>query len=95
VKLWNVEISGTVLACFLDAATSVTTLAIAHCALEARREGHGAIDFAASLQRNTQIRKLSLDDLEDIFLSPILRRLASNSHVKELELNLNSPCRNM
>jgi hypothetical protein len=58
------------------------------CDMEASEKEQDMIDIAASIQRNTQIQKLSLKYLDEDFLSPILSSLASNSSVKELALLL-------
>ena len=55
VKLASVDVSGTSLACFLDAATSVTDLCIHGCELEETWRDKGVTDLAASFQRNTRI----------------------------------------
>jgi hypothetical protein len=86
VKLVFVKVSGTALADFLDAASSVTTFGIHDCRMEASERDQGVIDLATSLQRNRWIRTLSLHALGDAYLCPILRGIASNSHLKELEI---------
>jgi hypothetical protein len=91
VELHCSHVSGTALACILDAATSVTTFKIFRLPMEASERRQGAIDLAASMQRNTRIRKLSLTNLDDVYLCPILSSLASNSHVKKLVINLRYP----
>jgi hypothetical protein len=86
VKLKCAEVSA--LAGFLDAATSVTTLEVNRCNMEASELHQGVIDLAASIQRSTRIRKLILISLGDVYLCPILKSLAYNSHLKELVISL-------
>jgi hypothetical protein len=93
VRLFYVEVSGTALAGFLDAATSVTTFELHDCSMDAAEREQGVIDLAASMQRNTRVRKLSLCYLDDVYLCPILSGLATNSHVKELEFRRDDPSR--
>jgi hypothetical protein len=93
VTLSHVQFAATALAHFLDAATSVTTLEMRGCCMEASDREQGVIALAAAIQRNVHIRKLSLIDLDFVCLSPILDGLASNSHVKELEMCLRNPSR--
>jgi hypothetical protein len=88
VKLRNVDVSGAALARFLDMATSVTTLDLENCHMDASQQEQGMMDIAAAIQRNTWIRKLSLNHFAEYFLRPILSSLASNSSVKELEIRL-------
>jgi hypothetical protein len=88
IILSRVQVSGTVLAGFLDAATSVTDLCIHGCEMEEAERDQGVIDVAASIQRNTRIRKLRLTLLDGVYLCPILSSLASNSHVRKLEIGL-------
>jgi hypothetical protein len=87
VELGVVQFSGTALASFLDEATAVTTFEMGACVMEASEQDQGMINLKASIQRNTRIRKLSLG-LRDDLLFPILRSLAFNSSVKELEIYL-------
>jgi hypothetical protein len=54
VKLAHVQIAGTSLACFLNAATSDTTFEIFVCTVEASERDQGLIDLAAAFQRNTR-----------------------------------------
>jgi hypothetical protein len=88
LSLWNVHVSGNVLADFLDTATSVTDLGIHGCEMKIAERGKGVIDLAASIQRSTWIRKLSLSYLLGFYLCAILDSLASNSHVRELVIGL-------
>jgi hypothetical protein len=90
VRLMSTEVSGTELARFLDAATSVTKFEISRCKMKASERKQGMIDLAAAIQRNTNIRNLALKDLEDIYLCPILSSLASNPHVNELEIEMSA-----
>jgi hypothetical protein len=77
------RLSGDSMAAFLDAATSVTTLTMERCIIEAPG---GALGVAAALQRNTNIQQLKLDYLDETDLIPILTGLASNTTLQELQL---------
>jgi hypothetical protein len=93
VTLSRGKLAGSVIAGFLDVVTSVTTFGIYDCVVEESKRDQGVIDLAASIQRNTRIRTLSLSYLDDSYLCPILSSLASNSHAKELEVCLRNPSR--
>jgi hypothetical protein len=79
------KLSGNSMASLLDTATSVTMLAIFCCYMEAPgSEGEHAMVNA--LQRNTNIQRLQLMWINEIYLIPILRSLACNTGVRELAL---------
>jgi hypothetical protein len=54
--------------------------------MEASEREQGARQLSAALQRNTNIRTLSLVWLDAIYVLPIVQSLVSNTSVKELEL---------
>jgi hypothetical protein len=54
--------------------------------MEAHEQERGAQELAAALQRNTNILTLSLGDVEDVFLLPILSGLELNTHIETLIL---------
>jgi hypothetical protein len=62
VQLSRLRLSGDSMASFLDNATSVTTLDIYDCGMEAPG---GALAIAAALQRNTNIQRLELCHLDE------------------------------
>lgn len=86
VSLSGLRLSGTSIASFLDSATTVTSLRFINCGMEASERERGSLELAAAIQRNTNIRHLTLTALHDVYLLPILSSLVSNSIVKELAL---------
>jgi hypothetical protein len=83
VDLWFVRLSGDSMASFIDTATSVTDLQIKKCSMEPTG---GALAVAAALQRNTNIQRLKLSELDAADLIPIVSSLAANTGVKALGL---------
>jgi hypothetical protein len=82
----NIRVLGVSIASFLDAATFITRFHLLDVRMEAHEQERGAEEIAAALQRNTHIRTLSLGNLNDVYMLPILRGLTTNSHVNELDL---------
>jgi hypothetical protein len=83
VHLEYLKLYGDSMASFLGSATSITTLHMCRCGIEAPG---GALAVAAALQRNKHIQRLELRYLDEIYLIPILNNLGSNTSVKELSL---------
>jgi hypothetical protein len=83
VDLYRLRLSGDSMASFLDRATSITTLKIWSCGMEAPDD---ALAVAAAVQRNTNIQLLELGELDDASLILILSSLACNTSVRELRL---------
>jgi hypothetical protein len=84
VILYKVRVSGASIASFLDAATFLTKFDLLNVRMEAHEQVQGAQELAAALQRNTNIRWLSLKNVKDVYLLPILSGLAANTHIKKL-----------
>ena len=87
----NLRLSGTSIASFLDNTTSVTTFELFNCDTEASERDQGVRELSSAFQRNTNIRKLMLECLDDIYMLPIFGSLQTNSHVKELVLRMSNP----
>jgi hypothetical protein len=87
VNLMNIQVPGASIASFLDSATSVTTLLLENVNMEVNGQVRGAQELAAALQRNTNIRRLDLCKLNDVYMVPILSGLATNNHVNTLILD--------
>ena len=81
VELWGLRLP-TDISTFVDNASSITSFCIDGCDMGPVEREQGASDFAAALQRNTNIEALSLRELEDIYAIPILESLGSNTSVK-------------
>jgi len=77
----NVELHGlnlpTDISTFIDNASSITSFEISFCDIE-----QGGRSLAAALQRNTNIKTLTLSSLTDIYTVPVLEGLRSNAAVK-------------
>jgi hypothetical protein len=88
VKFYFLQLPGDWFAAFLDAATSVTELEMD--LMDVRRHTDdrpgGTLAIANALQRNTQIRRLKLVSLDEMYLIPIVSSLISNTTLKELAL---------
>jgi hypothetical protein len=84
VLLECLQLSGGLVAAFIDTATSVATLELGFCHF-------GAIPVAAILQRNTNIQRLDFYELDEMCLILIVNSLAFNTSVKELEFRLDFP----
>jgi hypothetical protein len=82
MTFYNLQLSGASMAAYLDTAPSVTTLCIHGCGMEAPG---GVLAVADALQRNTNIQRLQLEWLDEMYLVPILNSLAFNTSLKELE----------
>jgi hypothetical protein len=70
----HVQISGDLMARFLDTATPIRELQFDSCHVEAPTD---ALAIAAALQRNTNIKLLILWALDEVFIVPLLNSLAS------------------
>ena len=81
MKLHKLQLSGDSFASYLDNATSVTTLQMEECHMEAP---DGALGIADALQRNMNIQQLTLAGLAETDLIPIVTSLAANTSVREL-----------
>jgi len=79
--------SGELVSSFLDNATSLTLFKLACCAMNTQAAGR----IAASLQRHTNLQKLSLSELQDSPFTLILQGLETNSCLQSLELNVGDP----
>ena len=77
--------SGEIISSFLDTATSLTEFGLCDCIMTTQ----GAGRIAASLQRITNLRTLSLSDLEETRLTRILQGLEMNAFLQSLSLSLN------
>jgi hypothetical protein len=82
VGLIDLQLSGNSLASFIDTATSVSTLEISECGMDASAGAR----VAAALQRNTSVQRLILGVHDEMFIIPILSSLAYNKSVRELVL---------
>jgi len=71
---------------FLDAASSLKTFILRHCAFEPIEQYQGATNLGAALQRNGNIQSLELKALHDPYLPIIFRSLESNSTLRNLSL---------
>jgi hypothetical protein len=91
-SMLNVEfnallLSGDAMASFIDSAPSLTELSIRTCDMVAPG---GVLAVAAALRRNTNIQRLKLVWLDEMYVIPIVRSLTSNTTVKTLYLDVES-----
>ena len=70
---------------FVDTASSITTLVLKNCIMEAVEREQGARDLAAALQRNTNIKTLELVCLDAFYTTTILQSLRANTCLKSFE----------
>jgi len=73
---------------FVDTASAITFLSLEKCDFAPTEREHGIRDLAAALQRNTNIKHLTLGiDLEEnCYAIPILQALQSNDALRNLEI---------
>jgi hypothetical protein len=88
VAFRNLQLSGDSVTTFIDAAASVRSFELWDCDMEAPGS---ALAVAAALQRNTNIRRLILCFLDDMYLLSILNILAFTTTVKELRVGCYGP----
>jgi hypothetical protein len=88
VDFSNAQLSGGLMASFLDTTTSIKVLEIRSCSMETPAD---ALTIASALQRNTNIERLELWYQNEMSLVPFLNGLVSNSSVKELCLEWDEP----
>jgi hypothetical protein len=81
VQFYDLQLSGNAFASFLDTATSVRTLKLLNCGMEAPGGVHA---IAAALQRNTNIERLQLQVQNEMDLNTILSSLAYNTSVRDV-----------
>ena len=74
---------------FVNAASSITSFCLVKCDMEPAERDQGARELAAALHRKTNIERLELFQLEDIYAIPILEGLGSNV---SLTTFIFSPC---
>ena len=63
---------------FLDNASSIASFGLYYCDMDPAEREQGASSLAAALQRSTNIERLSVQKLNDIYTIPILEGLRSN-----------------
>jgi hypothetical protein len=78
VDLVSLRVSGRLIASFLDKATCLTTLHMELIRMEVDEVGLGMAAVAGALRRNVNIRKLTLCNLDEVFLVRILNGLQEN-----------------
>jgi hypothetical protein len=83
MELYELRLSGGLMASFIDCAKSLTTLSITRCHMV---DPGGALAVSDALKRNTNIQRLELNDLRGMYLIPIVNGLTSNTTVKILKL---------
>ena len=72
---------------FVDTASSITTLRLRSCCAEPAERELVATDFAAALQRNTNIKCLRFVEMDDnILFSNLLQGLGKSAHLKTLHI---------
>jgi len=81
VQLYSIRLPTNV-STFVNTASSITLFTIFDCDMEATERDSGARDLAAVLQCNTNIKTLTLSNLEDIYTILILEGLESNVSLK-------------
>ena len=86
-SLFDVRI-GSDLAILLDSAKSLTSLSLSGCDMEPAEREQGARDLAAALQRHANLKELELEDLEEVYMLPILQSLERNQSLQELCLGV-------
>jgi len=67
---------------FVDTASSITSFSICECDMDPAEREQGVRDLMAALQRNTNIERLELNNLNDICKILILEGLRSNTSLK-------------